>query len=148
MASLLEVYKGESFGWRIWISCHVEILIFDSLPQSIRKSTLRSEDWRFCFSEFLWLVGLPKFSFCWWYFICCFFCIYCSYWSWLQFYLESRFDVYVFVGIVSTISLFTKCDGVQLSCFVRFLVPLSVSSVFINVEYKLLLIVLSLNIVL
>ena len=40
------------------------------------------------------------------------------------------------VAIVSTISSLTKCDGVCLSCCVRFLVPDKLS-LFINVEFKL-----------
>ena len=44
--------------------------------------------------------------------------------------------------IVSTISSFTKCDGVCTSCYVRFLVPFRLS-LFMNVEFKLLFPVLS-----
>ena len=40
---------------------------------------------------------------------------------------------------VSTICSFTKCDGVWISCFVKFLVPLTFSNVLMNVEFKLLL---------
>ena len=46
------------------------------------------------------------------------------------------------VAIVSTISLFTKCDGVCISCCVKILVPFKLS-LFINVEFKLLFLVLS-----
>ena len=43
----------------------------------------------------------------------------------------------VVVGIVSTFSSLTKCDGVQISCFVRFLVSLMVFCLFIVVEFEL-----------
>ena len=46
------------------------------------------------------------------------------------------------VVIFSTISSFTKWDGVCISCFVRFLVPFKLS-LFMNVEFKLLFPVLS-----
>ena len=46
------------------------------------------------------------------------------------------------VVIVSTISSLTKCDGVCISCCVRFLVSFKLSS-FINVESKLFFPVLS-----
>ena len=46
------------------------------------------------------------------------------------------------VVFVSTISSRTKCDGVCISCCVRFLVPFKLS-LFINVEFKLLFPVLS-----
>ena len=43
---------------------------------------------------------------------------------------------------VSTISSFTKCDGVCISCCVRFLVSFRFS-LYMNVEFKLLFPVLS-----
>ena len=46
------------------------------------------------------------------------------------------------VVIVSTISSFTKCDGVCISCCVRFVVPFKLS-LFKNVEFKLFFPVLS-----
>ena len=46
------------------------------------------------------------------------------------------------VVVVSTISLLTKCDGLFISCFVRFLVPIKLS-LFIKVEFKLFFPVLS-----
>ena len=49
-----------------------------------------------------------------------------------------------FVVIVSLISLFVKCDGVRISCCVRFLVPFKLS-LFMNVELKLLFPALSEN---
>ena len=48
------------------------------------------------------------------------------------------------VIIVFTISSFTKCDGVCISCCVRFLVSFRLS-LFMNVEFKLLIPVLSGN---
>ena len=54
----------------------------------------------------------------------------------------------VVVCSVSTIPLFTKCDGVWISWCVKFLVPLRVLGVFMNVEYMLSLVDLSINIVL
>ena len=54
----------------------------------------------------------------------------------------------VVVGSDSTISSFTKCDGVWISCCVKFIVPLRVSCVFMKFEIKLLLLVLSLTIAL
>ena len=41
------------------------------------------------------------------------------------------------VVIVSTISSITKCDGVCISCCIRFLVPFKLS-LYIKVEFKLL----------
>ena len=46
------------------------------------------------------------------------------------------------VVIVSTISSFSQFDGVCISCCVRFLVPFKLS-LFINVEFKLIIPVLS-----
>ena len=41
------------------------------------------------------------------------------------------------VVVIVTISSLTKCDGVCISCCVRFLVPIKLS-LLINVEFKLL----------
>ena len=49
---------------------------------------------------------------------------------------------------VSTISSFTKGDGVWMSCCIKFLVRLWVSCVLMNEKFKRLLLVLSLKIVL
>ena len=51
----------------------------------------------------------------------------------------------VVVGSVSTISSFTKCEGAWMSCCVKFPVPLKVSCVLMNVDFKQLLLVLSLK---
>ena len=48
-------------------------------------------------------------------------------------------------GSVSSFSSFTRCDGVWISCCVKFLVALRVSSILLNDELKLLLLALSLN---
>ena len=61
---------------------------------------------------------------------------------------EWRIFCCVAIGNVSTITSFAKCDGVHISCCVNFLVPLRVSCVLIDIEFKLLLLVLSLNIAL
>ena len=52
----------------------------------------------------------------------------------------------VVVGIVSTTSSLIKCDGVWISCCVRFFAPLKVFCVLINVEIKLIFSVLSVNV--
>ena len=52
------------------------------------------------------------------------------------------------MGIVLTISLFTKCDGVRISCCVRFVIPFKLSCAIMNVEIRLLINVLSSNFVL
>ena len=51
----------------------------------------------------------------------------------------------VVAGIISSISSFTKSDGVRISCCARFLLPFKFSCVLINVEFKLLFPVLSEN---
>ena len=54
----------------------------------------------------------------------------------------------VVAGIVSTLSSLIKCDGVSISCCVRFLIPLRFSCLLMNVEFKPLLSFLSVNIAL
>ena len=48
---------------------------------------------------------------------------------------------WVVVGSVANISSITKCDGVWISCCAKFEVPLWVSCVFMNVEFKLLVLI-------
>ena len=43
----------------------------------------------------------------------------------------------VFVGIDSTISSFTKCDVVWISCYVKFVVLLDFSFSFLKVQFRL-----------
>ena len=50
VANLLEVFEGESFRCRIGVFFYVGMLImFDSAPESFRKSFSRSGDWKFLF---------------------------------------------------------------------------------------------------
>ena len=51
---------------------------------------------------------------------------------------ENGTKLCVATGSVSTISSFTKYGGVWMSSCVKFLLPLRVSCVFINVEFELL----------
>ena len=53
---------------------------------------------------------------------------------------------YVILVSVSTISLISKYAGFWIFCSFKFLVPFRVSCLFANFEFKLLLLVLSLNI--
>ena len=47
------------------------------------------------------------------------------------------------MGTVSTIASVAKCDGVSISFCFSFVVPFELSCVFMNVEFRLLLNVLS-----
>ena len=55
---------------------------------------------------------------------------------------------FVVLGNFSNFTSFAMCDGVHISCCVKFLIPLGFSCVLIDIEFKLLLLVLSLNIAL